>query len=294
MFENDKVIVTGGSGFVGSHLIRYLRGKGIYVIDSNDTRGHLLDVTDSYQLLSISDKVGAIIHLAAKTSVNNSLRSPYETYYTNLLGTLNLLEFARQKKVTKFINVSTYVYGQPQYLPMDESHPVDPGSPYNKSKILAEELCKSYSNDFEIDIVTLRPFYIYGPSPRHSSFIYCIIQQIIQNTGTITLSGESTRRDFLYINDFLDLIGVVLNRFPHGYNVYNVGYGQSYTLTEVVQIIAKLLEKEISIRYDVQMRPDDVTDMIADISKVKREFGWKPSTSLYEGLELTLEQSLSV
>jgi nucleoside-diphosphate-sugar epimerase len=73
-----------------------------------------------------------------------------------------------------------------------------------------------------------------------------------------------------------------------------VGYGQSYTLTEVVQIIAKLLEKEISIRYDVQMRPDDVTDMIADISKVRREFGWKPSTSLYEGLELTLEQSLSV
>jgi nucleoside-diphosphate-sugar epimerase len=292
MISNDKIIVTGGDGFVGSHLTSYLRSRGIYVIDRNNTGDRRLDVTDLYQLFDIRDKVEAIIHLAAKTSVKNSLLSPYETYYINLLGTLNLLEFARQKKVTKFIYVSTYVYGQPRYIPIDESHPVDPGTPYNKSKILAEDLCKFYSKDFEIDIVTLRPFYIYGSSPRHNSFIYCIFQQIIKKTGIVTLSSETTKRDFLFINDFLHLIEVILSNFPNGYNMYNVGYGQSYTLVEVVQMLAKLLKKEISIRYDDQMRPKDVTDMVADISKVTGKFGWKPSTSLQKGLELTLEHYL--
>ena len=138
----------------------------------------------------------------------------HDTYYTNLLGTLNLLEFARQKKVTKFINISTYVYGKPQYLPIDEKHPVDPHSPYNKSKLLAEQLCQFYSHDFDIDIVTLRPFYLYGSCPRPNSFIYCILEQIMKKNGKVTLSGESTKRDFLFIDDFLNLIEIVLEKFP--------------------------------------------------------------------------------
>jgi UDP-glucose 4-epimerase len=293
MAEEGKIIVTGSNGFVGEHLSKYLRNKGTVVIDRGRTSDRVLDITNLHQLLNIGDRVEAIIHLAAKTSVNNSLSSPYETYNTNVLGTLNLLEFARQKKVTKFLNLSTYVYGQPRYLPIDEGHPVEPGSPYNKSKMLAEELCKFYSRDFEINIVTLRPFYIYGSCPRRSSFIYDLIQQVIRNEQIITLSGESTRRDFLYIDDFLGLIEIILERFPHGYNLYNVGYGQSHTLGEVVQIMGSLLDKEISIRYNNKMRPDDVTDMVADISKVIREFGWKPSTPLRKGLELTLERYLS-
>jgi nucleoside-diphosphate-sugar epimerase len=293
MVENGKIIVTGGNGFVGEHLSKYLRSKEMLVIDRDGASGRILDVTDLNQLFSIGDGVEAIVHLAAKTSVNNSLSSPYETYNTNILGTLNLLEFARQKKVTKFLNVSTYVYGQPRYLPVDEGHPVEPGSPYNKSKMLAEDLCKFYSRDFEIDIVTLRPFYIYGTCPRRSSFIYDLIQRIIRNEEIITISGESTRRDFLYIDDFLRLIEIILERFPHGYNLYNVGFGQSHALSEVVQIMGGLLAKEISIRYDNKMRPDDVADMVADISKVNREFGWKPSTPLRKGLELTLERYLS-
>ena len=290
MLKNDKVIVTGGDGFVGSHLTKYFRSKGIYVIDRNAIGDRSIDVTNFDELLSTSDNAKAIVHLAAKTSVDSSFSSPYETYYTNLLGTLNLLELTRRKKIAKFLNVSTYVYGQPKYLPIDEDHPIDPGSPYNKSKVLAEELCKFYSGDFGIDIVTLRPFYLYGSYPRHGSFIYWVIQQMVKQDGTVTLSGTSTKRDFLYISDFMDLINAILCKFPSGYNVYNVGYGQSYTLTEVVQIIAKLLKKEISIRYDNEMRPGDVTDMIADNSKVIKAFDWRPSTSLHKGLEYTLEQ----
>src|SRR5918994_6340424 len=130
MLKNDKVIVTGGDGFVGSHLTKYFRSKGIYVIDRNAIGDRPIDVTNFDELLSTSDNAKAIVHLAAKTSVDSSFSSPYETYYTNLLGTLNLLELTRRTKIEKFLNVSTYVYGQPKYLPIDEDHPIDPGSPY--------------------------------------------------------------------------------------------------------------------------------------------------------------------
>lgn len=276
---------------MGTHLCRHLKKKGIDVIDWDDTTNRIreVDVTNLARLLSIDHQVESIVHLAARTSITNSLRSPHETYYTNLVGTLNLLEFARQRKITKFINISTYVYGQPKYLPINEEHPIDPRSPYNASKLIAEQLCQSYSNSFEMNIVTLRPFYLYGPFPRPNSFIYCVLEQIKKKKGNVVLSGELTRRDFLFVDDFINLIETILNNFPTGYGIYNVGYGKSYLLTEVSLILAKLLGKTISIDYDNQMRPGDIFDMVADITKVSSVFGWKPVTSLEQGLNRTLE-----
>lgn len=243
---------------------------------------------DLSRLLTIEQPIETIIHLAAKTSIPGSLNSPLETFYTNLIGTLNLLELARQKKIDRFINVSTYVYGQPKYLPIDEVHPVDPHSPYNVSKLLAEQLCESYSRDFRINVVTLRPFYIYGPHPRPNSFVYNILNQITKKNGKVVLSGEQTRRDFLFVDDFLELIENILNYFPVDYGVYNVGYGKSHLLSEVTHILADLLNKPISIDYDSRMRPGDITDMIADISKTSDYFKWKPVTTLEQGLSRLL------
>ncbi|MPZ07600.1 MAG: NAD-dependent epimerase/dehydratase family protein [Nitrososphaeraceae archaeon] len=291
--KKHSILVSGGSGFVGKHLCDYLRKNGVDIIDggnsTKDSRS-AIDVTDLSQLLSIGDDVEAVIHLAAKTSVNDSFFSPRDTYYTNLVGTLNLLELARKKKIPKFLNISTYVYGQPQYSPVDERHPVDPRSPYNRSKLLAEQLCQSYSDDFDMDIVSLRPFYLYGSIPRPNSFIYCVLEQIIKKNGNVILSGESTRRDFLFIDDFINLIEVILNNFPVGYNLYNVGYGKSHLLTDVCRILAKLLKKKIHFNYDNQMRPGDITDMVADVTKVSTEFNWKPTTSLKQGLGRTVEE----
>jgi UDP-glucose 4-epimerase len=209
------------------------------------------------------------------------------------VGTLNLLEFARLRNVRKFIFISTYVYGQPKYLPIDEKHPVDPHSPYNKSKLLAEQLCQNYSHDFGIDVVTLRPFYIYGPGSRSSSFISSAIRQINEN-GKVLLSGEHTKRDFLFISDFVNLLETILDEFPNGYNLYNVGYGTSHTLREVSEILAKLLnKKKITIYYDNKSRPGDVINMKADISKVSSAFNWKPMVSIDQGLKLMIENSLS-
>jgi UDP-glucose 4-epimerase len=288
----SKVLVTGSAGFVGSHLCRQLLELGINMVGNNSTNDKInLDVTDIKQLHSIDDSgVEAVVHLAAKTSVNSAAKDPYQAYYTNIVGTLNVLEFCRLRNIKKFIFMSSYVYGQPKYLPIDEKHPVNPHSSYHKSKLIAEQLCKNYSLDFGIDIVTLRPFLLYGPTAKPYMFISTVIQQI-KNNGNVFLSGKYTSRDFLFIADFLDLVTDILNEFPEGYNLYNVGYGESHDLEEVTQILAELLNKKITINYNNQIRPGDVTEMIADISKVSNAFHWKPRIGIHEGLEITLQKA---
>jgi nucleoside-diphosphate-sugar epimerase len=221
----NKVLVTGSEGFVGKHLCNSLSNNGVSVVCGNKNDDNKFNVTDIDHLQSLED-VEAIIHLAAKAAVVYSYNNIYNTYYTNLLGTLNILEFARLRNIRKLIFVSTYVYGQPKYLPVDEKHPINPHSPYHKSKLLAEHICENYSHDFGIDVVTLRPFYIYGPNSRSYSFISSAIRQIKEN-GKVSLSDDSTQRDFLFIDDFINLLTIILNKFPKGYNVYNVGNGTS-------------------------------------------------------------------
>jgi UDP-glucose 4-epimerase len=286
----SNVLVTGSSGFVGNHLCRRLRDLGTNVIRTSPNDEKKLDVTDTNQIRSIADAgIEAVVHLAAKTSVTSALKDPFQPYYTNIFGTLNLLELCRTSDIKKFIFMSSYVYGQPRYLPIDETHPVNPHSPYHKSKLIAEQLCKNYSLDFDLDIVTLRPFLLYGPSAKPYMFVSTVIQEI-KNNGKVFLSGKHTSRDFLFISDFLELLTTILHEFPKGYNLYNVGYGESHELEEVTQILAKLLNKKITIDYNSQVRPGDVTKMIADISKVSNAFHWKPRVGICQGLEMILEE----
>jgi nucleoside-diphosphate-sugar epimerase len=287
--KTTTVLITGRHGFIGNHLYKYLTKKQIAIIDGDEIEEKKsLDVTNLQTLLSINKQVQVIIHLAAKTSIINSFHNPYLTYYTNFVGTFNLLEFARLKNVKKFINVSTYVYGHPQYNPVDENHPIDPHSPYNKSKLLADQLCRFYSRDFNIDVVTLRPFYIYGPGISSDSFIPSIIRQIKQ-TGEVTLNDRGITRDFLFVDDFIYLLTMILNEFPRGYNIFNVGSGTYHTLEEVTHIVAELLGKEFNVQYNKTHTFTDVSTMQADITKVSNAFKWKPMVNMKEGLRLTID-----
>ncbi len=283
----NKVLVTGSRGFIGKHLCKSLRENGIRVVTHGKERNKL-DVTNLGKILTIED-VEAVVHLAAKTSILDSMKNPYQTYFTNIVGTLNLLEFARIRKIRKFIYVSTYVYGQPQYLPIDEKHVVNPHSPYNRSKLLAEKLCQNYSHDFGIDVVILRPFYVYGPDSRDRSFIPSVIQQIKKN-AIVELSGEQIKRDFLFVTDFVLLLQIILREFPNGYNIYNAGYGTSYSLKEVAQSLAKLLDRKIAIQSS-KTNVADITDMKADITKVSNTFKWKPTVDIDKGLGLIVQES---
>lgn len=287
-----KVLVTGTDGFIGTHLSKLLTENGFNTVDS-DSRGHHkpLDVTNLGQLASTCEDVNAVIHLAGKTSIKSSLRDPYRTYYINYVGALNLLEASRLRGVKRLINVSTYVYGQPRHIPINEKHRINPHTPYNKSKLLAEKLCQFYSSDFGIDIVTLRPFQIYGPGARPESFIPSVIQQIAER-GEVSLNGKNVRRDFLFVYDFSVLIVAILNDFPNGYNAYNVGYGKSYTLEKIVKILAKLMNKKIKITYDEAAPSPSGTNILADITKVSDAFDWKPKVTIEAGLKHTIEANL--
>jgi UDP-glucose 4-epimerase len=282
-----KVFVTGDKGFIGTNLTKKFQDKRISYTDYQNNEKKRINILERDQFQYI-ENVDAIIHLAAKTSITNSINNPYETYHTNISGTLNILDFARDRKIKKIINISTYVYGKPVYLPIDEKHPINPHTPYNKSKVISENLCKYYSQDYGINIVTLRPFYIYGPISNPLSFISSIITQIKKN-GKVFLSQQGTKRDFLFIDDFTNLLLKILNDFPEGYNIYNVGYGKSHSLEEIIKIIEKIVNLKILIQYDKSIRPNDITEMVADITKVTKSFDWKPLASIEEGLRFVLK-----
>lgn len=286
-----KILVTGANGFIGKHLCKRLIENDFNIADGRSrSYQRPLDVTDLGQLASACRNVDTVIHLAGRTSIKSSLRDPYETYYINYVGALNLLEASRLTNVKRLINVSTYVYGQPHDIPIKEKHRIDPHSPYTKSKLLAEMICQYYSCDFDIDVVTLRPFQIYGRGARPDSFIPSVIQQIARK-GEVYLNGKNVRRDFLFIDDFVDLIVAILNNFPNGYNVYNVGFGKSYTLEKIANVLAHQMNKRIKINYEEACPSPSPsrTNMQADIKKVSEAFCWKPRVTIEEGLKYTLE-----
>lgn len=281
-----RVLVTGNRGFIGTNLIKKLKYK-IQIITTDQSDKGRINILERNQLNTV-ENIDVIIHLASKTSIPNSEINPYDTYHTNIMGTLNILDFARQNNITKVINLSTFVYGKPHYFPIDEKHPINPHSPYTKSKVIAEKLCEYYAEDYGMDIVTLRPFYIYGPSMNKASFIPSIIKRINEK-GKVFLSNRNTKRDFLHVDDFIDLIEKILSNFPAGYTIYNVGFGKSNSLEEVLELIKKILKIEVDIEYSDLIRPNDIVDMVADISSLRKTYGWRPVLDIEAGLRLTLD-----
>ena len=175
-----------------------MKEVGFQVVTTAKNR-KLIYVTNVDQFPTI-ENVNAIVYLAAKISILDSFGEPHKACFTNVIGTLNVLEFVRIRNIKKLIYASTYVYGEPQYLPIDEKHIVNPHSPYNTSKLIAEKICQSYSQHFNINIVTLRPFNAYGPDSRDRSLIPSIISQI-KRDGKVKLSGKEIKRDFLFVTD---------------------------------------------------------------------------------------------
>jgi nucleoside-diphosphate-sugar epimerase len=292
--QPENVLISGINGFIGKHLSKTFRSYADVSSSFKsedvliDERG--IDILNLEQLKRRKTNPDLIIHLAAKTSIEKSLLFPYDTYYTNVLGTLNLLELARIKGVPNFVYVSTYVYGHPKSLPINEGHPIAPHSPYNKSKVLGEELCRNFSFDYGINVVNLRLFSVYGPNCRSGSFIGSIISQI-NRTGKAILTARGIKRDFLFIDDLVNLISLIAQKFPRGYNIYNVGSGKSYSLEYISSLIAPLLKKSLFIEYKDEAGAPVIYDIVADISKVSDTFHWTPFTKIKDGVELTVNSN---
>jgi UDP-glucose 4-epimerase len=287
--KERTVVVTGSKGFVGSRLVEALSSAGYSLIgmDISDnvdiTRED--DIKNALNGISPGD-IEAVFHLAAKMFVPHAWDAPDETFKINLMGTRNLLEQCRTMDIKKFIFASSYVYGPAEYLPIDENHPVNPSNPYAESKVMAEEACKTFHDEHGISCIILRPFNLYGPGQSPNFLIPKIIKQLQE--GKIELMDPEPRRDYLYISDMIDAYLKAADYSGSGYDIFNIGYGKSYSVAEVVEIIFKLSGKSVPVSYKGERRKGEVMDTVADITKAKDQLNWIPTVSIEDGLKKLL------
>ena len=222
------ILITGSSGFIGKNLIKKIP-KYSTTIEKN---GEKIDLRDKEKVLKLK-RVNTVIHLAGKTPYSKKL-SNNEIFEHNILGTLNILEYCISKKVEKLIFVSSYIYGHSKNNPINEKHIVQPHNTYAKSKYLAEELCKFYAKKFGIKVIILRPFNLFG-NLQKKGFLISNIIEAIKNNSSISITNKNNKRDYLHIDDFIDVILKMID-FDCKLEIFNIGSGESYSFEKIIQL----------------------------------------------------------
>ena len=270
-----KVLVTGSRGFIGKQVIKRLK-KSEILTDLIDSKRIDLKNIEEVMKLNASD---VVIHLGGKTTKGLE----WDEYFNNnVLGTLNILEYCITKKIKKMIFVSSYVYGNPKYLPIDEEHPIDPHNAYTKSKYLAEQLCEFYAKNSDLNIIILRPFNIFGKT-LPNGFLITNLLKSIQTNEKVTIFNKDSKRDFLHIDDFVDIV-LKIKDCDFKFEVFNVGSGKSYSFNEVVKKIEKISIKKLNLQYE-EDKESFIGEITADISKLNNKIKWVSKISFDEGLQ---------
>jgi nucleoside-diphosphate-sugar epimerase len=305
-----NILVTGSAGFIGSHLCEKLLSLSHKVIgiDNFDPfysqqikeknlmlarqlanfKFYKIDITEKEQLFSLPEPVEAIIHLAAKAGVLPSIQDPGGYLTANIVGTQNLLDFMKERGVKKYIFASSSsVYGNNLRTPFSEADAVDyPISPYASTKKAGELINHTYHYLYNIDILNLRFFTVYGPRQRPDLAIHKFFKLISAGQPVPVYGDGSTARDYTFVHDTVDGIIRALDYLQQREKVYdtiNLGNNKPVKLKELVRTIFEVLEKEPDVKY-LPMQPGDVDITYADISKAKRLLGYNPQTTLKEGL----------
>jgi len=300
-----NVLVTGGAGFIGSHVVERLlvRGDSVTVVDDFNEfydpflkRRNIRDFADRIKLIEAdicSDLRGVfaaqafdtIIHLAARAGVRPSLAQPELYTRVNIVGTQNLLELSREFGVKKFVfGSSSSVYGVNQKVPFNEEDPIfKPISPYAATKLAGEALCHVYHHLYGLDIVCLRFFTVYGPRQRPDLAIRKFTNAIMAGKPIDIYGDGASRRDYTYIEDILQGILACMER-NFGYEIINLGESRTVDLRELLHLIEKATGKRAQVRQ-LPTQPGDVPITYADISKAKRLLDYRPKVAIEEGIE---------
>jgi len=314
---NSTILVTGADGFIGSHLTEALIRRGYRVrafvyynsfnswgwLDhcADDVKGKFEvvagDIRDPHGVKAAMQGCDAVLHLAALIAIPFSYHSPDTYVDTNVKGTLNVLQAARELGVKKVVHTSTSeVYGTAQSVPMNESHPLQGQSPYSASKIGADQLAYSFFASFNLPVVTIRPFNTYGPRQSARAVIPTIITQIANGAQKIDLGSISPTRDFSYIDDTTSgFIAALESKNGIGETV-NLGTNFEISILDTASLIARLMGAEIQIEStNERSRPEksEVERLCADNSKAKELFGWAPSLGGIAGFSQGLEKTIS-
>jgi len=307
-----RILVTGGAGFIGSHLVEKLlaaRHEVVILDDFNDfydpqikhanIAGFVSDVTvchvdlrdsESVRTLFHRAEVDAIVHLAARAGVRPSIQHPRLYYDTNVIGTLHLLESARMTGVERFIFASSSsVYGASKKVPFcEDQHLTQTLSPYGATKIAGEFLCSTYSHLYKMRVVALRYFTVYGPRQRPDLAIHQFTRRIYTGQPIDRFGDGSTRRDYTYVDDIIQGTMAALAYDGPLYDVFNLGESQTIRLKDLISAIENALGKKAKI-HKLPAQPGDMPLTYADISKAKKLLGYNPTTKLNEGVPKFVE-----
>jgi UDP-glucose 4-epimerase len=269
-----KIGVTGSGGFIGRQVCNELKNRNVQTIEW--TR-ESFDITAQ----PIKTDVNCIIHTAAKTFVPDSWKTPASYYKTNVLGTANVLETARLAGA-RVIHLSSYVYGNPQKLPINEQHPLQASNPYMHSKILAEEICNYYQKMFQLPITIIRPFNVYGPNQSNNFLIPVIIKKALEEKE-VRMNSLKPKRDFIHINDLVNAI--VDCALVDVVGTYNVCSGINYSVLEVAKMVTEIMRSNKSIIDREIDRPNEVLEVLGSFQSLKLAIGWQPEITLRDGLK---------
>jgi UDP-glucose 4-epimerase len=254
------------------------------------------DITDSQIVKNCVRGIAAVIHLAAITSVPYSVENPGLTHKTNVTGTLNLLKSSIKEKVRRFVFISSCaVYGEPLHLPIDEQHPLNPISPYAKSKLEAEQLCLDYHKAYSQGSVILRLFNVYGPrqgTNDYSGVIIRFINRIMQNLPPVIYGDGLQTRDFINVQDVVTAILNAMGNTDANAEAFNVGSGKPTTIRELAETILGLSGAKLQVTFE-KPRFGDIRHSHADIMKAKEILGFEPRIQLKDGLCTLLAEQLS-
>jgi len=312
----NKALITGADGFIGSHLTELLLEKGYKVralaqYNSFNNWGWLEDIPannkleiitgdirDPHFCKVITKDIDIIFHLAALIAIPYSYIAPDSYVDTNIKGTLNMCQAARENGVGRFIHTSTSeVYGTAQYVPIDEKHPKQPQSPYSATKIGADAMALSFYNAFNFPVTIARPFNTYGPRQSARAIVPTIITQIIANQKTIKIGDLTPTRDMSYIKDTCrGIIAIAEHENTIGKEI-NICSNSEISMEEVLNKIKKIMHADLNHKSELQrMRPvgSEVYRLYGDNSLLKKLTGFKPDFTIEQGLQLTCEWFMKI
>ena len=305
---SGKILVTGGAGFIGSHLVDALASMSdteIVVLDNlthgsvENVKQHLDaagfelvrgDVRDRDLVRRLIADVDYVFHLAALIEVQTSLKEPQLTDEINVQGTLNILEAARDADVKRIVYASSCaVYGEPKFLPVSEEHPTAPLSPYGASKLAAEAYCIAYHHTYGLKTVALRYFNVYGPRQfrgPYSGVITIFLERALQGKPLIIYGDGKQTRDFVYVKDVVDACILAASKQTAIGHAINVGTGKETSIIELADIIKRLTGASVPIKHDPPLK-GDIRKSVSDTRKAERLLGYKPEFTLAKGLKET-------
>lgn len=309
--ENSKILITGADGFIGSHLTELLLENGYEVralalYNSFNSWGWLEDVQENSNLeiitgdirdpflcKEITKEIDIIFNLAALIAIPYSYIAPDSYVDTNIKGTLNICQAAKDNGTKRIIHTSTSeVYGTAQYVPINEKHPKQPQSPYSASKIGADAMALSYFYAFELPVTIARPFNTYGPRQSARAIIPTIITQIASGAKTIQLGDTTPTRDFNYVKDVCrGFVALAESEDTIGKEI-NIASNSEISISDTLELIKKIMKKDVEFVTDNnRIRPEnsEVYRLFGDNSLAKGLTGHKPEYSLEEGLRETIE-----